>query len=153
MARGMGLDGIAVGMASAQGSILPPWLFPPERCRVVDLTTELPELCSAGGLVEVLAYEVPDRLTLTVRGIGFGSADPTDCLHATWTVKVGGEVLEGYHYLPATIGHIDDLAGVHMLIEPGKRFSIEVTNGSQANDAYYSGRIFGWLYDPASPRG
>lgn len=145
---GLGLEGIAVGMAGGRSTKLPPWLFPPEDARMVDLTTEAPAPISALGVGSVIDFVVPERLLLTIRGVGFGAADPTDTLHATWSVRVSGEILEGYHYLPAVIGHIDEPAEVLMLIEPGKTLSIEVTNGSAAMTSIYSGRIVGWLYDP-----
>lgn len=146
---GIGLEGIAVGMAGGRNSKLPPWLFPPEDARMVDLTTAEPAAISPLGVGSVIDFAVPDRVLLVIRGVGFGSADPTDMLHATWSVRVSGEILEGYHFLPAVIGHIDDPAEVHMLIEPGKTLSIEVTNGSAAMTSIYTGRVVGWLYDPA----
>ncbi len=124
-----------------------PWNAPPEDARVVDFTSDL---VMVGPLATgvVLTFEVPLRLRLVVVKVGFGSLDPTDLARATFSAKVGSEVLEGYHYLPATIGYVDDPSDAFMMIDRGKTLSIEVTNNFPLLICWYQARIYGWLYYP-----
>ena len=135
---------------------LPAWLFPPSDCRPLDLTTPVPVVVPAVNVVTdapgealVLTFDVPLGASLRVTGLGCSSADPSDLAMISWAVRTNGNPYNGYQYLPAPVGTIDQPAEVVILVDAGRQLQIVAVNGGEI-DAHLVARITGWTYDPAA---
>ena len=103
----------------------------------------------APGEALVLTFDVPLGARLRVTGLGCSSADPSDLAMISWAVRTNGNPYNGYQYLPAPVGTIDQPAEVVILVDAGRQLQIVAVNGGEI-DAHLVARITGWTYDPAA---
>jgi len=150
MARGA----LTAGMAGAQPVRLAPWLFRPEDSIPVEQTSASAVLVpgldiatGAPGTATLATLAVSDRAMVRISHMGFGSIDPGDMSLLTWSVRVGGDIYAGYHFIPAPIGTIRHPAEVCIILDPNVTMTIEATNAS-VGDAHVVTRLVGWMFNP-----
>ena len=127
---------------------LPPWVEPPKDAHMFERTQSRFVLPSDGE-TSVLSFDVPAGVALHVHAIGMGARDGMGTMLGVWSLKKGGKEVEGYHYLPCSIGSLDAPARVQAEIPGGTTFEIVVVNNANVSGYTYVARAFGWLYRPA----
>lgn len=122
-----------------------PLHWPPQGSVPIERTARSAGV-AGGGTVTVLTIDVPIRMLLRIVEIGFGSADPTGLVHATWTLKRGLDPFQGYGSLPCAIGSLAKPARVAIFQEGEARLTFSVTNGFPKTAFRYICRVRGWMW-------
>jgi hypothetical protein len=124
---------------------LPPWIYPPRGARPVDRTQNSAEI-QPGDSGLVLEIEVETGFQLTLLQAGFGAPDPTPLSQSTWSVRINGEVMSGYGFLPCAIGTVDRPADVIIVVPGPAKVGIYATNTFLRSAWVYTARVRGWMY-------
>ena len=135
----------ALGPQHGQYVRLPGSSFAPAGATPVDETGDGNLAPSTAGTL--VSITVPDGQTFRMAGIGFGADDETALAFLTWSIQVGMDSIPGYVSKPATVGSLQYLADIFVVLGSSVTVNVVATPLAAAATTYrYICRVRGWFY-------
>jgi hypothetical protein len=125
--------------------ILPGCDFPPADAIPVDETGDGDP--AAGATSTLITIQVPDFFTLRLAGIGFGADDESNLRFLSWSIKANppGSAVTGYSNRAGSIGSIQQLASIFVVLGSSVTVMVDVVNGGNIT-SHFVARLQGWFY-------
>lgn len=126
---------------------LPGANFPPAGAQVLEAFGDAD--IAAGATAVIVTVVVPDTYRFRVAGIGFSADDETSLRFLTWSVQADPPkgTVPGYDNMPASIGSVQQLSEVFILLGSSVIMTIVGTNVSLVPISYhFICRVRGWFY-------
>ncbi len=135
----------ALGPQTGQYVRLPGASFAPAGATPVDETGDGNIAPSASAVL--VSVVVPDGQTFRMAGIGFGADDETCLAFLTWSIQLGNDPVPGYVIKPATVGSLQYLADIFVVVGSSATVNVVGTPLAAAATTYrYICRLRGWFY-------
>jgi hypothetical protein len=100
-----------------------------------------------GATVNVLTFQVPEKVQFRIDGIGFGADDESALRFLTWNLLVQGAPYRAYGNQAAAVGTIVQASPINFHTSDNKTVIVQLTSAAAAVLTYrFVVRVKGWLF-------
>jgi hypothetical protein len=100
-----------------------------------------------GTTVNVLTFQVPEKVQFRIDGIGFGADDESALRFLTWSLLLNGTPYRAYGNQAAAVGTIVQVSDVAFHTSDNKTVVVQLSSSASAVQTYrFIVRVKGWLF-------